>query len=507
MNYLTNFEVSSPLLALAGGALAVLLLDLVLPARRAHTWWFLAALGAVLTAAWYTLTLWPRDGGAVVAFQGALVADRFGLLIAGIILAAALATVALSLHRTEDDTSGYLALVLWAAMGMIVLVMAGSLMTVFLGLELLSLALYVAVAFAPGVDRAREAALKYFVLGSVAAGFMLFGFALMYGTTGTFDLTRTQMWVGLSSSLLPQYFVVGIGLALIGFAFKLALVPFHIWAPDVYQGAPTPITAFMAVGTKAAAFGALVRFCLAVATGPQAERIILPIGIMAALSMFVGSLGAIRQHNLKRLLAFSGIASAGYLLMGLPGLTEGGIGAGAYYLVTYLFTATGAFAAIIYLDQQGEDGDDIGSYAGLLYRRPVLAVAVLVMLFSLVGLPPTGGFAGKFLLALAAVKAGAWYLLGALILSTGIAAYAYLRVVTAMMQKNDTVPSGRRRGYGSGIPAAGEIAAARDGGPVQVPPNVVAGVAAAVLGLAVAGTLVTGLFPAAVVDLVQRLLP
>lgn len=498
-NIAENMPVLAPLLALAIGALGVLIMDLVLPARRGHGWWFVLALAGFVLAAFYTLPL--LDGGRV-AFGNGLVADRFALFFWLLVMATGVGALALSLHRGEEDASGYLALLLWAAMGMAVLVAAGNLMVIFLGLEILSLALYVMVAFAPGNRKAWEAAFKYFILGAVAAGFLIFGFALIYGAVGGVGLDQIAAYVQATAEL-PLIFKLGVGLSVVGFAFKLALVPFHVWAPDAYEGAPTPVTAFMSVGTKAAAFAALARFLLAAVPAEQQPAFLAPLAVAAALSMLVGALAALKQQNLKRIMAYSGISHAGYIMMALPGLTENGLGAGLLYLTVYLFMNMGIFAGIIYLDRVGEDGEHLEGYRGLFYRRPVLAAGLSVVLFALAGLPPTGGFVGKFLLAMTAARGGAWLLLGALILATGISAYVYLRILGEMVRRDEK----GKRGAGLGVPAAGGAMPAREGdGPLSLPEGLIRGAAGAVLALAVAGVLLLGVLPGPVVRAFESLL-
>ncbi|MFZ5825285.1 MAG: NADH-quinone oxidoreductase subunit N, partial [Bacillota bacterium] len=334
-----------------------------------------------------------------------------------------------------------------------------------------------------------EAALKYFVLGSVAAAFLLFGFALIYGATGTMNLTEITGYtkdlatkVGWAPGL---YFKVGIGLSIVGFAFKMALVPFHIWAPDVYQGAPTPVTAYMSIGTKAAAFAAMAR--LLVAAVPEAQQIgfLLPLSVLAAVSMIVGAAVGIWQSDLKRLMAYSGIANAGYLIMAIPGLGEDGLSAAAYYLAAYGFTAMGIFAIVRVLEEEGVEGAKLENLSGLFYRRPGLAVALALFLFSLTGLPPAGGFIGKFFLAMAAVNGGAWIVLTGLMLSTGISAYVYLRVIGIAFKK---------------VEGKGEKAAMAGAQSVYSPAVTSAKV---VLAIAVVGTLLLGLLPGPVADLMR----
>lgn len=417
-----DFSAVAPLLALTVGALTVLLLDLLLPPKRGQAWWFLATLASIGVSFYYVSRLWPLP--AMASFSGALVVDRFGLIFSVVILGTLFLTALLSTTRTEADKSGYLALLLFAGAGMLLLTSAGSLMTIFLGLELLSLALFVLIAFDPRRPRAREAALNYFVLGSVAGALLLFGFAFLYGATGSVTLTGIAAAVDVSS----WYYKVGLALSLVGFLFKLALVPFHIWAPDVYAGAPTPVTAFMAVGSKAAGLAAMARFVLMVVPA-DTPSLLVPIWVLAAASMLLGGIGAMKQVELKRLLAYSGIAHAGYLVMGLAGFGPEGVGAAAYYLLVYLFMNFGVFALLLWLPE----GEQLESWNGLFTLRPGLAILMSLFMFSLAGLPPTGGFIGKLLLLLVAAGGRSWLLIGALAVSTGFSAYAYLRVIARMM--------------------------------------------------------------------------
>lgn len=273
-----------------------------------------------------------------------MIMDQFAVVFTLILLGAVFMTILLSFSRGEEDKSGYLALVLWAGMGMILMAAANNLMMIFLGIELLSLALYVAVAFDPLRVNAREAALKYFVLGSVASAFILFGFALIYGATGTMELPKIAALAGKDALVYGAlYYKVGIGLALVGFAFKMGLVPFHSWVPDVYQGAPTPVTAYMSVGTKAAAFAVTARFLVNVVPAERQGAFLLPLAVFAAASMMLGATVGIWQMDLKRLMAYSGIAHAGYLIMGIPGL---GSGDSLLLRITSLLTASRQWASL-----------------------------------------------------------------------------------------------------------------------------------------------------------------
>jgi NADH-quinone oxidoreductase subunit N len=486
----TDYLLAAPLLALAAGALVILLLDLLVD-RKGQAVWYIAGVGSVATAGYYLSQIW--NASTKTGYFGAMVMDRFALVFGVVLLTAAGLTLLLSMSRSEEDKSGYLALILWAAMGMLMMASAGNLMTIFLGIELLSLALYVAVAFDPKHPHAREAAFKYFVLGSVASSFILFGFALVYGTTGTMELAKLAGLVSAGS----LYFKAGIALALVGFGFKLALVPFHVWAPDVYQGAPTPITAFMSVGTKAAAFAAAARFLLSAIPADKQGVFLFPLAVLAALSMLLGATVGIWQTDLKRLMAYSGIAHAGYLIMAIPGLGAAGLSAAVYYLAAYCFTAMGVFSIVTLLESEGEEGASFEALSGLFYRRPFLGAAMALFMFANAGLPPTGGFIGKFLLAKAAVAAigpytaNAWTLLIALIVSTGISAYVYLRVIGVVFKK----PAGEAA-------KVARIAGAQDNPLSLSTPAVRFGVLA-VLVIAIVGILWLGILPAGVMDLLK----
>ncbi|MGE5589125.1 MAG: NADH-quinone oxidoreductase subunit N [Bacillota bacterium] len=504
-----NFSLVAPLIALAAGALVVLVFDLVLPARAAVGWWYAASLGAIALSGYYTWSLWPQvaGGGTLSAYAGAFVADRFSLVMNAILLGTALFTVLLSTVRSEEDMSGYLALILWAAMGMMVLAGSGNLMTVFLGLEIFSLALYVNVAFKPRNSASKEAAFKYLILGSVASGMLLFGSALTYGATGSLSFRGIADAVAASGiDGLGLYMKAGLGLALTGFAFKLALVPFHVWSPDAYEGAPTPVTAFMSVGTKAAAFAGLVRF-LAGALPPAAlpaavqGKYLLPLWVLAAASMLLGSMAALKQQSLKRLLAYSGMAHAGYLFLALPALTAEGVGAATFYLASYLFFNMGAFAAIEYLGRSGRDGSDLDSWSGVFYSRPGLAMIFSLFLFALTGMPPTSGFTGKLMLALAAVHGGGWFLLTILIISTGISAYAYLRVIGTMAKKGVAEAPATR----DASPAAEVAVAGPSSGDAALPASVVNAALVLALVLTAAGTLWLGIMPGGLMATVSNL--
>ncbi len=513
---LENWTILYPALCLAVGGLIVLICDLVMPSKMlgfSRVLWTLTSLGSIAVAGHYLAQQWAEFAGKPVsAFGGSIVADKFSLVYSAILLATAFLAVLLSARMKDDDASGYQALLLWGTMGMLILVSATSLMTVFLGLEILSLALYVMVAFARGDAKSKEAAFKYLILGSVAAGFLLFGFGLLYGAAGGTGFAQIAAYIK-GTAVLGAYFKVGLGLALVGLAFKLALVPFHMWAPDVYEGAPAPVTALMSVGTKAAAFAALVRFLVVAVPAADATKYLIPLFVLAILSMFIGALGAMRQDNIKRLMAYSGIGHAGYLFLALAGLGQDGITASAYYLATYLFTSMGVFAVINWMTGEGGDLADLKYYRGLFFRRPAICFALSLFMFSLVGLPPAAGFTGKLLLAIAAVKQGvagsvwAWAMLTALILTSGMSAFAYIRVILVMFQQSED--EAYAHGHGAhpahgGAGAQAEVAATSDAATlVEGTGSLTAGL---VLLVSLVGTLYLGLAPAGVIDLMGNLL-
>ncbi len=361
------------------------------------------------------------------AFGGGFVSGGFAIVFEEVIVAGALFSLLLAAHLGRDDQAGGgIALLLWSASGAMLMAGAANLMTIFLGLELLSLSLYCLCGLAAR-PTAREAALKYLILSSAASGFMLYGMALLFGATGSVQLAAFA-----APPASPALFALGSGLFLIGLVFKLSLAPFHAWTPDVYEGAPLPITAFMSVVTKAGALAVLARFAYAALPQHNAQAILLPLWIVAAISMLVGNLGALAQTDVKRLLAYSGIAQLGYVVTALAGTTALGLRYAIFYLVAYTFMNLGAFAVVALLSHEHEEGSQLQSYAGLGYRQPALAALMTFFLLGLAGLPPTAGFTGKLLILASSVDAGYGWLAVIMIVGTGISAYAYLKIVRAM---------------------------------------------------------------------------
>jgi NADH-quinone oxidoreductase subunit N len=341
----------------------------------------------------------------------------------------------------------YYALLLLAAAGMMMMGSATDLIVLFLALEIFSLALYILTGLHRNSPRSTEAAMKYFLLGAFASSFFVYGAALIYAATGTTQYTAIASMIsggGADMALLYS----GIALLLVGFGFKVSLVPFHMWTPDVYQGAPTPVTAFMSVGTKAAAFAAFIRVLL-MALPAQQPAWGWALAILAMISMVLGNFAALREKSLKRMLAYSSIAHAGYILTGLVPGTSGGADAALFYLFAYAFMNIGAFAIILAMEKAGEDDALQNRAAGLGERQPLLAFAMAVFMFSLAGVPPLAGFFGKFFIFKAAVDGGWAWLAAFAMLNSVVGAYYYLRVTVAMYFEHpdeaEAVPAAKQR--------------------------------------------------------------
>jgi NADH-quinone oxidoreductase subunit N len=430
-----DFSVIFPVLLLASWACVLLLVDLFV--RRKGVTAFLAALGLALALG---ITL-SQVGLNQTSFNNMVVLDGFSTFVNALLLVSGLLGVALAYNyvkRVGIERGEYYTLLLFSITGMMLMAQAADLIIVFLALELLSIPLYVLSAFAgPKVD-SEEAGLKYFLLGAFSTGFVVYGIALVFGATGSTSLSaivKAAASQGSNNLLLT----IGAALILVGLGFKVAAVPFHMWTPDVYEGAPSAVTAFMAAGAKIAGFAALLRvFALAF---PSLASDLTPIlAVMSALTMIVGNVLAIAQTNIKRLLAYSSIAHAGYILMafvpyGQSAVVATSVAAGLFYLVSYALTNFGAWAVVIALEQKEGRGLQISDYGGLARKYPALAAAMAIFMLSLTGVPPTLGFVGKFYLFRAALQ-GQYYLLAVIgVLTSLISAYYYLRVIVTMYMR------------------------------------------------------------------------
>jgi NADH-quinone oxidoreductase subunit N len=400
---------------------------------------------AVITAAvgiTYTVTAWPMG---VSSFGGAALADGTGRFFTVVAMGVALFTSLTSLGvigQWRSLEGEYHALILLGAAGMTMMVASAHLLVIFFGLETLSISLYALTGYRRRSVSSVEAALKYFLLGSVASALLLYGLALIYGLTGGLhldDLARAAAGVQGQNEVMLY---AAMGLLIAGFGFKVAAVPFHMWVPDVYQGAPTPITGYMATGVKAAGFAVLLRVFPGALESLSASWTEV-FGVLAILTMVVGNILALTQRDVKRLLAYSSIAHAGYLLVALVAagsIGETGLGRGSilYYSAAYAVTNLGAFAALCVLGPGREDATSLDDYRGLARRRPLAAAALTIFLFSLMGLPPTAGFAGKFYIFYAAVATGHVTLAIVGVLSSLLSVYYYLRVMVAMYMEEPT---------------------------------------------------------------------
>lgn len=420
-----DWSAIAPIVALAIASLVVLLVDLL---SRPHVNRYVAiVLGLIGTAVAAGLVA-GQFGHDYDAFYGGFLTGGFTTVFEEVVLIALAGSLILYAKMGAGSRiGGTIALMLWASCGAMLMAGAANLMTIFLGLELLSLALYCLCGMA---DRpaARESALKYLILSSTASGFLLFGMALLFGASGSVmlaDLVKPAMAAN-------PLFWMGSGLFLIGLAFKMSLVPFHAWAPDVYEGAPLPVTAYMSVATKAAVLAVFARFLYAALPGGVANHLLLPVWIIAGISMIAGNVGMLAQHDLKRLLAYSGIAQVGYILTAMAGGTALGLRYAIYYLVVYTFMNLGAFAVASALSGEREEGARLVNYDGLARRRPGLAAAMTFFMLALAGFPPTAGFLGKVLILSTSAGSGYVWLGALLVVGTAISLFAYAKVIRAM---------------------------------------------------------------------------
>ncbi|HEX2500536.1 MAG TPA: NADH-quinone oxidoreductase subunit N [Methylomirabilota bacterium] len=421
-----------PVLIVTAACFACLLLDATPRGARPGV---LAATGVlgVAGAVGASLLLWD---GPVASFQGMLVVDGVALFLNVVIGAATILVLLFSvgyLPRLGVAAGEYYALVLFATVGMMLMAAGTDLLVIFLALELMSLSLYVLAGTFRTRPEGNEAALKYFLLGAFASGFFLYGIALLYGATGTTNLGRLGAALSAAGAARDPMVLAGLALVLVGFAFKTSAVPFHQWAPDVYQGAPTSVAALIATGSKAAAFGALVRVLLAMR--PLEADWIAALWLLAALTMTVGNVVALAQSNVKRLLAYSSIAHVGYMLVGLAAGLSSGAPAVLFYLGVYAVASVGAFGTILLLQREGEEAVDLAAYGGLAGRHPFLALGLTVFLLALIGMPPTAGFVGKFYLFSAAIQQGLVSLAVLAVLNSVMAAYYYLRLIVYMYMR------------------------------------------------------------------------
>ena len=426
-SYSADLVTNSPLIALTITGLLLILVESTKTARSGLTFGA-GIVGLVIAGALACFHMTPEQP----TFNGMVNAGGYGSYFIVIFVVAAILTFLLSrsyLERMGSHHGEYYILIVFATLGMALMSCANDLIIVFLGIELMSLCLYILVGFFRVRDRSNESSIKYFLLGAFATGFLLYGIALVYGASGTTNLTViAQAFPVLSGNTM---FVIGVALMVVAFSFKVAAVPFHMWAPDVYEGAPTTVTGFMSTGAKAAAFAVFV-VVFDRTLGFSGSKMNTVIAMIAAASMILGNVLAIAQTNVKRMLAYSSIAHAGYMLSGVAAANSEGQSGILFYLVAYLFMNLGAFGIIGIMEGEGEKNLNLEDYAGLSAQRPLLAMLMAVFMFSLAGVPPFGGFFGKYYVFLAAVKANLTWLAIVGVLTSLVSAYYYLRLVVLM---------------------------------------------------------------------------
>jgi NADH-quinone oxidoreductase subunit N len=500
-----DWSALSPVVALVGGAVLVLLAGLL--RGRAGRMFAVPFLTIAALGGFIGLTIWQfHDRTSIIS--GALRVDDLALVVNLILGAAGLATVLLSARQSALQQAGhgeYHALLLSSIAGMAILAEAQNLITLFLGIELLSISLYILCATEMRREQSLESGLKYLIIGSVGSATLLYGLALVYGATASTDFTgiaRALQGSVVSDPLL----LTGIGLIIVGLAFKNSVAPFHQWTPDVYQGAPTPITAFMATATKAAAFAIFLRM-FDVAFIQAQEDWGPALAILATVTIVVGNVGALVQASLKRLLAWSSVAQAGYLLAGVVVATRLGVQATVFYLAVYLAMNLAAFAVVLARERETELGDDIEGLAGLGAARPVLAWPMTLAMLSLAGLPATAGFIGKFYLIDAAVDGGYTWLGVVIVIGSMISLGYYLRVLAVMWMRpapSPAIAGGSAEADGDAIaPARAAAPASRDGA-VEPRPRYGGIEVAAVAVIFGAATLFFGIIPSPLLNLANH---
>jgi NADH-quinone oxidoreductase subunit N len=402
------------------------------------------------------------NGSPGTSFNDMVVVDGFATFFRVLVIAVGVLAVFCAseyLHRERSPGGEFYALILFSIMGQSVMSASNELITIFIGLEISSIASYILAGYLRNDRRNNEAALKYFLLGSFATAFLLYGIAWIYGITGTTNLIEIRRALVLPGA--PSLMLTGAAAALmfVGFGFKISVAPFQIWAPDVYQGAPAPVSAFLTVGPKAAAFAILLRTYLT-AFGPISDRWVPFMWGCALATMIVGNFAALQQSNIKRMLAYSSIAHAGYVLVAVTAHSEIGSAAAMFYLAAYAFTNFGAFAVVSYVAGKGEKHTRIEDFAGLAQRQPMMAAMLTIFLLSLIGVPLTGGFFGKFYIFKAALDANLIWLTVLGLLNSAVAAYYYLRVLVVMYMKDpeasaetlpDAGPAMKITVYGSAV--------------------------------------------------------
>ncbi len=417
-----------PEITMTAIALIVLIADLLIKKKEVLAIFSIVGVAAVA----YTLA-----GSSGVTFGGMFISDGYSTFFKIIFLVNVILSVLISIKYIvieKVNFGEYYSLILFSTVGMMIMASAGDLIVLYLGLELMALSTYVLAGFIRHNIRSNEAALKYFLLGAFSSAFLLYGISIIYGLTGTTDIKAISLFISEKGLAGNPSLLLSVMFFTVAFGFKIAAAPFHMWAPDVYEGAPTSVTAFMSVGPKAAGFAVLGRVFMVAFASITVDwaAILIPISI---LTMGVGNIVALSQTNIKRMLAYSSIAHAGYALLGIIAANNEGIASMMNYLMIYAFMNIGAFAVIIMLRSEGFKGEDITDYEGLAKTHPLAAALMLIFMFSLTGIPPTAGFIGKLYIFMSAINAGYTWLVIVAVIFSAISAYFYLRIVMYMYMK------------------------------------------------------------------------
>ena len=468
-----DFYYLLPEIVLTIGSMIVLMADIYVPRERRG---LLTGMSVAVLAA-TALAILAVGNPHMTISRGLLSIDAFSVYFKLLFLGAAALTLMMSgpyLAVEETPAGAYCFLVLAATLGMMFMASGVELVTIFIGLETMAVAFYILAGYLKPSARSNEAAVKYFLLGAFSLGILLYGMSLLYGLTGSTNLKAIATALVEQDGANRQLLLLAVVLLVAGVGFKIAAVPFHMWAPDVYEGAPTPITAFISVGSKAAAFAMLLRIFVEGVPSMSVDWRYL-FEWLAILTMTVGNVAAITQTNIKRMLAYSSIAQAGYVLIGVVAGTSRGISATLIYLAVYSFMQMGAFAVVVLLRRQDSIGDELKDFNGLYFRRPGAAFAMLLFMLSLGGIPPTAGFMGKFWLFGAAIESGYVWLAVIGVLNSAVSLYYYIRVVVYMWVRNE--------------PAGSE--------PHLTP------ALAATIAIALAGTLAFGIYPRPLFDFAE----
>ncbi len=473
-----NFDISNVIFSMLeiivlAGACLLLMFDLILPKNQKHVIAYLSLAVVIIAGA----ETWFLSDNIAHIFDRMFIFDGYSVFFKFVFYIGTLLAILLSINfmKIEGGNYGeYYVLILFALSGMMIMASGTDLLSIYVGLELMALSIYILTGFTQQYGRSNEAAMKYIILGAFSSGVLLYGISLIYGLTGTTQLSDLAMALkgqdGMDMSLmLAIIFLVA------GFGFKVAAVPFHMWAPDVYEGAPTSITAFMSVGPKAAAFAAILRVFIE-ALGPVSTSWETILALVAVLTMATGSIFALIQTNIKRMLAYSSIAHAGYALLGVVAGGRDGISSVMLYMLTYTLMNMGIFGTIILMRKGDFRGENIHDYTGLSKSNKLAALLMLIFLFSLAGIPPTAGFVGKFYIFMALVSKGLIPLAVIAVLFSAVSAYFYIRIVMLMYMKEPTHKFDLATTPASGIAIA----------------------------IAVIGTLIIGILPSWFLEMAQR---